>query len=235
MLSSLLHQAQNQIEENRKNMKFTDSDEESSQFSRFHDYLGLINLVQPTLLSPLDSPSEGSVNSCFEYQNVQLNSRRRMDSYDSDSISDSSSTGGRSSDEIFYDNVSESTNNNFVRKTSPLPLLPDATTISYAQRLESLLVKQSALNHLHATMASKTAVKNTNKASVCVFCRNNGESREFYSSHTLKDNEGNTTCPILRAYVCPLCKASGDQSHTIKYCPIYTPKVRTDKLLGLTV
>ena len=62
------------------------------------------------------------------------------------------------------------------------------------------------------------------KMPVCAFCRNNGESREFYSSHTLRDDRGLTTCPILRAYTCPLCNATGDQSHTIKYCSIYTLK-----------
>ena len=56
---------------------------------------------------------------------------------------------------------------------------------------------------------------------VCVFCRNNGENERFYSSHVLKDAEGRTTCPILRAYTCPICSANGDSSHTIKYCPMY--------------
>ena len=55
---------------------------------------------------------------------------------------------------------------------------------------------------------------------VCVFCRNNGESESVYSSHVLKDAEGRTSCPILRAYTCPICKANGDSSHTIKYCPM---------------
>ena len=54
---------------------------------------------------------------------------------------------------------------------------------------------------------------------VCVFCRNNGEDKSFYSSHVLKDAKGRTTCPILRAYTCPICSAKGDSSHTIKYCP----------------
>lgn len=57
------------------------------------------------------------------------------------------------------------------------------------------------------------------KQQVCVFCRNNGESESFYTSHCLKDSEGKVTCPVLRAYTCPLCGANGDLSHTIKYCP----------------
>lgn len=55
---------------------------------------------------------------------------------------------------------------------------------------------------------------------VCVFCRNNGEPESVYSSHVLKDSDGRTSCPILRAYTCPICKANGDTSHTIKYCPM---------------
>lgn len=55
---------------------------------------------------------------------------------------------------------------------------------------------------------------------VCVFCRNNGETESVYTSHVLKDADGRTSCPILRAYTCPICKANGDNSHTIKYCPL---------------
>lgn len=56
------------------------------------------------------------------------------------------------------------------------------------------------------------------KKEVCVFCRNNGENELIYSSHSLKDSLGNVTCPILRAYQCPICGATGAQAHTIKYC-----------------
>ena len=57
------------------------------------------------------------------------------------------------------------------------------------------------------------------RPSVCVFCRNNGEAESLYNSHALKDHTGKVTCPILRAYTCPVCKASGDSAHTLKYCP----------------
>jgi hypothetical protein len=52
-----------------------------------------------------------------------------------------------------------------------------------------------------------------------VFCRNNGEKEQIYTSHTLKDASNHVACPILRLYQCPICHASGDQAHTIKYCP----------------
>ncbi|PIK38765.1 hypothetical protein BSL78_24397 [Apostichopus japonicus] len=54
----------------------------------------------------------------------------------------------------------------------------------------------------------------------CVFCKNNAESERVFSSHTLKDENHNITCPILRAYTCPICGANGDSAHTIKYCPL---------------
>ncbi|XP_041456416.1 protein nanos-like [Lytechinus variegatus] len=58
----------------------------------------------------------------------------------------------------------------------------------------------------------------------CVFCKNNGESELVYASHKLKSEDGITTCPILRAYTCPLCGTNGDRAHTIKYCPVNKAK-----------
>lgn len=68
----------------------------------------------------------------------------------------------------------------------------------------------------------KKPQKKTTAAKVCVFCRNNGEAEAVYSSHQLKDPEGNVTCPVLYIYTCPICGASGKSAHTVKYCPYNT-------------
>ncbi len=52
-----------------------------------------------------------------------------------------------------------------------------------------------------------------------MFCKNNGEDEDVFLAHTLKDDAGLVTCPILYNYQCPICGASGLVAHTIRYCP----------------
>lgn len=71
-------------------------------------------------------------------------------------------------------------------------------------------------------------------ATECAFCKNNGESIDIYTSHVLKDSMGNVSCPVLRYYNCPICNnGGGDDAHTIRYCPLNTPKWKK-KLLEQT-
>lgn len=61
----------------------------------------------------------------------------------------------------------------------------------------------------------------------CVFCYNNGATKDEYTSHQCKDEWGKVTCPVLQTFVCTRCNATGENAHTAKYCPqkpIITPE-----------
>ena len=170
--------------------------DEKSEFRLFRDYFGLIRLVQN--VADLDS-AEPTFDSLYDFTYTK---RSRVDSVGSDHSLTSSSSGGNPDIELCIDS-----------SKAPGPsLAPGAPTRVSKRNVEN---NSEVANRNRKNRESK---KNRN-ANVCVFCRNNGESKKVYSSHVLKDAEGNTTCPILRAYTCPLCKASGNESHTIKYCP----------------
>ncbi|KAG6465030.1 hypothetical protein O3G_MSEX014891 [Manduca sexta] len=65
--------------------------------------------------------------------------------------------------------------------------------------------------------------KYPDRPKVCTFCRKNGETPLVYTTHTVKQMVGEkniVSCPILRSHVCSTCGASGDDAHTITYCPV---------------
>jgi hypothetical protein len=54
----------------------------------------------------------------------------------------------------------------------------------------------------------------------CSFCAKNGETEAVVASHKLYNSDTNVVqCPILRAYRCEACNATGDFAHTRSYCP----------------
>lgn len=61
--------------------------------------------------------------------------------------------------------------------------------------------------------------RKTYPTNYCHFCKNNGEPNSLAYSHTARDMEERTTCPVLRRLVCPVCKSTGENAHTISYCP----------------
>ena len=73
------------------------------------------------------------------------------------------------------------------------------------------------------------------RVKLCTFCKTNGESEAIYTSHSLKDSNDKITCPILMRYACPVCGATGEQTHTKKYCPVLQKKLRHEMLKKVTM
>ncbi|XP_067619846.1 protein nanos [Eurosta solidaginis] len=74
-------------------------------------------------------------------------------------------------------------------------------------------IKKPQKRYGNAKIDKYSAVKH------CVFCENNNEPEAVVKSHAVRDSLGRVLCPKLRTYICPICKASGDKAHTVKYCP----------------
>lgn len=196
---------------------------EMEEFNQFRDYLGLFKLVKS--LCAKDRPANNPDN-LFEYEK---DFRERRDSLGSagSEFSSSNSTESYEVMDLYYpygqDSVmlfrqgfldSEDSFSGLKSEVGPLP--------------PSLLLERN----LSAKLPTQQPPK---KPQVCVFCRNNGESESFYTSHYLKDADGKVTCPVLRAYTCPLCGANGDNAHTIKYCPENAQSVKNGGLKRATI
>ena len=76
---------------------------------------------------------------------------------------------------------------------------------------------------------------NNTRTRHCTFCKSNGENEIIYSSHSLKNSVNKISCPILMKYTCVECGASGENTHTIKYCPVMQKKIRRKMLDKLTM
>ena len=175
-----------------------------TEFNVFNDYFGLINLVQKCKHNAIPSSEMGFLE-VDEFSRFPR--RDRFDSIDSENSSSGSC-------ESFTDlGLTINDGNGF----QPFPSA-SAFPGSF-RRKDSLTSLSRRGKGTSSSLPRGFNPPSTNLPQVCVFCRNNGEPEELYSSHVLKGPDGKTTCPILRAYTCPICKASGGDSHTIKYCP----------------
>ena len=116
------------------------------------------------------------------------------------------------------------------RPSSPLPL---SNVILSAE--DPILSKEAVLELLRERERRVQSRRRhgSGGGQVCVFCRNNGEPVHVYTAHCLKDANGRVTCPVLRAYTCPYCRASGDNAHTKTYCPLATGEVTAHSMKAL--
>jgi hypothetical protein len=66
-------------------------------------------------------------------------------------------------------------------------------------------------------MSARNIKSTTAYVPCCKVCKDAGEPENVYSSHYVKDREGNVTCPKLKAIVCLKC---GKRGHTSSYCKV---------------
>ena len=163
--------------------------EEPQEFRVFRDYFGLVNLVKSFWLR--SDAQQGDL--------LEDEPRSRNNSIGSDFSSNSLDSGEYVDFGLSY--------------------YADPFTLQVLDGEDGRRKRDPPSVLLARRQAKAMAGKNAIKQEVCVFCRNNGEEESFYASHSLKDLEGRVTCPVLRAYTCPICGANGDEAHTIKYCP----------------
>ena len=105
---------------------------------------------------------------------------------------------------------------------------PKTSSLTSHQRLPK---RSDNFDFTHMIYQATLKEVKTGKKQMCSFCRNNNEPELIYTCHQLKDSLGRVTCPILKAHVCPICGASGELSHTLKYCPILQKKSKLNKIL----
>ena len=112
-----------------------------------------------------------------------------------------------------------------------------ATAVKRQQSEEKKMLPKRSDQVDMSELVRAAAIQKANggRAKSCTFCKTNGEREEIYTSHSLKDANDRITCPILALYSCPICGASGEQTHTKKYCPVLQKNIRNEMLNKLKV
>ncbi|KAL7631337.1 UNVERIFIED_CONTAM: hypothetical protein RMT77_018363 [Armadillidium vulgare] len=88
--------------------------------------------------------------------------------------------------------------------------LGKTVTLDTRYPLENPNALESCLGILHSKMEPV-------KKPECAFCKRNN-AKDFH--HLLKDEFGGVVCPVLSAFTCKMCAATGRNAHTHKYCPV---------------
>ena len=192
----------------------TQTHDQMEEYDVFHDYLGLVQIVKSFAREGSSSPTD-----------QQLRERRdSLGSAGSDFSSSSSGDAAEVMDAYYtFGGAADVFKQAFTEPVDDLSHLSStlSTGLGSGTSINTITFggdSSAPLPH-SLLLGSTTKFPTAKKPQVCVFCRNNGETESFYTSHYLKDADGKVTCPVLRAYTCPLCGANGDAAHTIKYCP----------------
>lgn len=110
-----------------------------------------------------------------------------------------------------------------LRRSAPVAAAAEGTAVgppSHSQICGGEVHRNSPDTSSVSSLSDASSSGTSSDADFCRFCKQNGESRRVYRSHTLKSANGNVVCPILWNYTCPICGATGDYAHTRRYCPV---------------
>ena len=104
----------------------------------------------------------------------------------------------------------------------------DTTTQSTINTQNSTFPKRS--EQVDMSNYIRNSQNSFGRSKLCTFCKSNGESEQIYKSHSLKNSANKIACPVLMKYTCVECGASGENTHTIRYCPVMHKKLRNKML-----
>ena len=198
--SNFLAKNMNSLNDFSSKKRTNSFDLNGSHLSPYHNF-PLNNLA--SMHTALQTSPTYQKNANHDFSSPRLPTAQQLRSLQSSNYINSPAISTASGDFTMPNYISSMQSSNQIMSNSK-PLRSERLPSNYIEEV----IKQAKLRR-----------KSGGKKEVCVFCRNNGEKEQFYTSHTLKDSANKVSCPILRLYQCPICHATADNAHTIKYCP----------------